>query len=234
MKKNVIVVTGLIVLCFFITNCGGKKANPYMAAGTSEYAGVTGMFAGNWAVTAYNKDGKDLLEWPFSKATVQFDLAANRVRFDFWASEAYLSEKMLDWKATYPNIVVDEYKVTVISTWDISENGKILDTQPKRGDESHQIVIKGSGENFESFYNWERSKFEIGKNTGQGGGLLGMAMGAVAKKATGTSDLFVSIVDNYSFEFSNEGRNLFMCRKGAVYKENTTDCKERISLTKTD
>jgi hypothetical protein len=121
----------------------------------------------------------------------------------------------------------------ITSDWKVKSDGNVLDTEVKVDAEKHNIAIKGSGKNFEGFYNWERSRFEAGKNVGkQKGGLLGMAMNAIAKKATKTSALFVDITDNFTFIFTNDDRRLFLCRKGAIYKQNTTECNERLKLRK--
>lgn len=229
MKRNINILLGLISITLLTIGCA-PKTNPYMVKTTPDFQKVTNHFVGDWAFTKYDKAGKDLLADPFEKGSVSFDFDTRKTKYSFWVSESKLAEKLVEWQQQFPGLKVSEYKVVVTTGWKVKESGKVLDTGSA---ENHQIVIKGSGNNFASFYDWERSRFEAGKNIGKSkGGLMGMAMSAVAKQATGTSDLFVSVADNYTFEFSNGNQDLSLCRKGAIYKENLTDCKERASLKK--
>ena len=231
MKQTVYFLCGLISITFFSVACA-PKTNLYMTADSPNFKTVTQNFVGDWVISEYKKENKDLLVSPFDKASVSFDFDTQKAKYMFWVSEATLAEKLMDWQQTYPGLKVDEYKIAISTQWLVKESGAVIDTDPMNSEENHEIIIKGSGENFSGFYDIERSKFAAGKNTGKGQGLMGMAMGAIAKKATGTSDLFLSIADNYTFEFSDAGKSLLLCRKGAVYKENLQDCKERITLKK--
>ena len=177
-----------------------------MIKNTPEYQNVTGQFNGKWAVTEYVNDNQNLLNTRYEKADAEFDFDRLSVKFMLWVSETYIDQMLLDWKQKYPDIKVDDYKINVTANWKLSDSGEIL----YFSDQQANIVIRGSGENFDGFYQWERTKFEAGKNIGKGSGLMGLAMGAIAKKATGTSDLFPPILGQYNFNFSNNKRDVRM------------------------
>lgn len=198
MRAYVIIGTLMMVM-----GCAASQ-NSYMVKNTAEYNDVTGPLSGHWAVVEYLDGGRNLLGTRYEKADALFDFDRLTATFSLWVSETYIAQKLLDWKQKWPDIRVDEYKINLTAHWAISDSGEIL----YFSDQAANIIIKGSGENFEGFYQWERTKFEAGKNIGKDGGLVGLAMGALAKKVTGTSDLFPPLLDQYNFSFSRDKRSV--------------------------
>ncbi|MCK4417903.1 MAG: hypothetical protein KAV99_07020 [Candidatus Latescibacteria bacterium] len=180
------------------------STNKYMIKASSEFGDVTKHFIGEWAVTSYEAGGNNLLDNPYEKAKVTFDFDTRKVKYEIWVSETYLSEKMLDWKKKYPDLKVDEYRINLTADWNIGKGGEILYIDNK----IVNLVLKGSGENFEGFYGWERTKLEATKSVGKGGGLAGLAASFAAKKVTGTSELFPPISSQYNFRFAKDKRHV--------------------------
>ncbi|OQY09579.1 MAG: hypothetical protein B6I28_02780 [Fusobacteriia bacterium 4572_132] len=194
----------LTFVLILLSLSGCKSTNKYMVRDSKEYDKVTRNFVGEWATTKYSVKSSDLLDTTYEKITANFDFNSKIAKFTYLVSEGKLAEKLLDWKAKYPDLVIDEYKIVTTSPWSINEKGEILYfSEPKTN-----IIIKGSGTNFQGFYDWEKTKFEAGKNIGKGGGLMGLVANKIAKTATGTSDLFPKLDSQFNFNFSKDRRNI--------------------------
>lgn len=194
----------MIILIFSIISC--SSTNNYMVKDSNEYNKVTRNFVGNWAVSDYQMDSENFLDTTYEKIEAEFEFTSRNAKFSYWVSETKLSEKLIDWKEKYPDIDISEYKIIITSSWKLDDDGEILYLD----NQNPNIVIKGSGENFEGFYEWERAKFEAGKNVGKDGGLAGFVLNKVAKEATGTGDLFPKLPSQNNFNFSNENRYLHL------------------------
>ncbi len=193
------------IIGIFISSC--SSSNPYMTKSTDEYQTVTNKLLGEWGVTGYKVDGKEMLHNKYSKMKADFDFLGRTVQFDIWVADGTISDKLLDWKEKFPGIKVDEYKISYTAGWYVTEDGKnLVLTNPNT-----DLVIKGDGENFTGFYNWEKSKFNAAKSMDDGS-LLGSALGSLAKSATGTSDLFPEISDSY--KIVNIKDNFVLLRNG--------------------
>ncbi len=194
----------LIVLLFMVlllSNC--SSTNPYMIKDTGEYAKVTSKIVGKWGVTEYRVDGKDLLKSKYERMTADFDFLTRTAKLTIWVTKGKIADKLLDWEEKFPGIKVDEYKITYISNWRVSSDGKYLGFDNSNAD----LVIKGNGENFDGFYQWEKSKFNMAKSADDGS-LLGSALGSLAQAATGTSDLFPEIEDSYEIKINSDSNIL--------------------------
>jgi hypothetical protein len=175
-----------------------------MVKDTKEYSEVTAKLIGDWGVTEYNVDGEKLLRSKYEKMTANFDFATKTVKLSIWVAEGTLADKLLDWKKEFPGIKVNEYKITYTATWEVSFDGETLSFINPNTD----LVIKGEGENFDGFYQWEKSKFNMAKSSDDGS-LLGSALGSLAQAATGTSDLFPEIEDSYQiYSISDDGNGM--------------------------
>lgn len=199
---------------------GCSSSNRYMVEQTPEFERVTIHFTGKWSLNAYEDGKSSLLKHPYRKADMTFDVASRKATMDIWVSEVVLQDKLNDWKEKWPDLSVEDYKIILTADWRLSKKGDILYLE----NQNVNLDIKGSGENFESFYNWERSKFKSSKSAGSGGGLAGMALGGLAKMATGSGDLFPKIREQYNFEFNKQNQSLRLFSMG----------KSRLSMSKTD
>ena len=188
--KSISKILVVAIIGILITSC--SSSNPYMTKSTNEYQTVTHKLLGDWGVTEYKVDGKEMLHNKYSKMKASFDFLNRTVRFDVWVAEGTISDKLLDWKEKFPGIKVDEYKITYTAVWFVTDDGKNLKLTHPNTD----LVIKGDGENFAGFYNWEKSKFNAAKSMDDGS-LLGSALGSLAQSATGTNDLFPEFSDSY-------------------------------------
>ncbi|MBB5022014.1 hypothetical protein [Desulfurispira natronophila] len=225
----VLALAGMVVT---LAGCGGK--NLYMEQGTLEFESTTQQMEGDWTITSYLAGEEDKFKSTFGKASLSMDFLTRKAEWTFAARDAVVADKLITWRQKYPGIDVTEYKIVITGTWKVNDDGVSM---VFNDDEEHELVIRGSGENFEGFYGWEVMKFETGKSAGDAvgarqGGLMGLAAGALAKQVTETSDFFVSMKGNYTFEFSDGNRTWLLCRKGAAYRVNTTDCNERLILKK--
>lgn len=200
----------LFILLIGLTGC--SSTNNYMKKDTKEFKKVTNNFVGDWSVNEYLVGGNQYLDNTYESITANFNFGSGTSKFAYVVSEAKIAEKLVEWREKYPDLNVEEYKVVIISKWSLSDKGDIL----YMDEQNPTLVIKGSGENFTGFYEWERTKFEAAKNAansvGEGQGLLGLAMKKAAKKvlkkATGTSDLFPKLDTQFNFEFSKDKRNV--------------------------
>jgi len=221
----------------------GSAANNYMVRGTPEYQKVTEKLAGQWAVASYKVESgsRELLGGSFEKAQVDYDFATGRAKYSFWVGEGKLPEKLLDWQKEFPGIQVNEYKVVATAPWFVHKDGGTLEL----GEVDYALALTGSGDNFEGFYGWERTRFEAAKSaeaagsqsSGGLGGLAAFAAGKLAdkavKSATGTSDLFVDVAAKNTFRFNDDG-GVLLCGKGNAYKVgDTTSCSEAMRLVRT-
>jgi major membrane immunogen (membrane-anchored lipoprotein) len=211
MKKLTNILT-LLVTLFLLSNC--SSTNKYMVSGTNEYQEVTSKLIGTGAVTQYRVDGTNLLKSKYEKMTASFDFSTRTAKFTIWVAEGKISDKLLDWKEKFPGIKVDEYKITYTAEWSVSEDGKNLKLMNPETD----LVIKGSGENFEGFYAWEKSKFNMAKASDDGS-LLGSALGSLTKAATNTGDLFPEFSEEYKININgrvivlSDGNNRIKIKK---------------------
>ncbi len=195
MKKLFSIIT-LVTTIFLLSNC--SSTNQYMINGTDEYQEVTSKLLGAAAVTDYEVDGTNLLRKKYEKMIVNFDFPTRTAKFSIWVSDGTISDKLIDWKEKFPGIKVDEYKITYSAEWKVSEDGKEL----KLINPETDLVIKGSGENFDGFYAWEKSKFNMAKASDDGS-LLGSALGSLTKAVTNTSDLFPEFSEEYNIKIND-------------------------------
>ncbi|MCG5549383.1 hypothetical protein [Halorhodospira halochloris] len=209
-----------------------------MIEDTPEFQSVTEKLTGTWVAESYQTEDEDLFSSTFDRASVTYDFSTRNVEWTFQIRDELLEEKLTDWRKEFQGIDVTDYKIVITSNWRVNSDGQSILVD---GDEDHELLISGSGNNFEGFYGWEMTRFEAAKAAGDiaaggGGGLASLAAGAAAsaaaKQATGTSDLFLSMTNNYTFELSNDDNNLLLCRKGSAYRLNTTDCRERMQLVR--
>ncbi len=198
--KTLFKLTILFVSLLILSNC--SSTNKYMVKDTNEYSEITAKLLGNWGVTQYNVDGKNLLKSKYEKMTTDFDFLTRTVKFSIWVSEGEIGDKLLSWKKKFPGIKVDEYKIIYSANWKVSSDGKYVAFSEPNTD----LTIKGSGNNFDGFYQWEKGKFNMAKSSDDGS-LLGSALGSITKAATGTSDLFPEIEDSYKiYSISQNGK----------------------------
>jgi hypothetical protein len=223
-------IATLLILSISLALIGCGSANKYMIRDTDEYNTITKKVSGQWGFTKWLKQGNNQLDNPFEKAIVNFDFDAAKATWTFFCSQSYVSGKLADWKQKFATIKVDEYKVIITSKWEVSDEGEVI----KISGETGNIAINGSGDNFNDFMALERSKFEASKSAGSGGGLMGMAVGAMTQAATGTSDLFFKLEAFYSFNFSDGDRGLTLNRQAwGVYKQGSQNFDEQMWLKKT-
>lgn len=199
MKK--IIYTMLAVLFIIgVTGCGSK--NKYMIRDTKEYNKVTKNFIGTWNANSFNSLIGDVYE----NVTMEFDFDTRTMKMSCKLSETILADKMLDWKEQYPSVKVDEYKVLVTGKWAIDSSGKEISFP----ENTFTVVIKGSGENFESFYAWEKTKMEATKAASKkmGGGLLGKMAQKGLQKGTGMKNYFPPFPESAKFDFSKSANTV--------------------------
>lgn len=204
MKTIRIKLVLLSLTLVLLTLAGCKSVNQYMVKDSNEYKKTTQNFVGDWAVTDYSIKSSNLLDSTYEKITVNFDFDSSVAKLTYYISEGKLSEKMLDWKTKYPDLKVDEYKVVITTPWKVSSKGTIL----YFNDQKQNLVINGSGKNFQGFYEWEKAKFEASKNVGKDSGLGGFLMNKAIKSATGSKDLFPKLNDQFNFNFQEKNRYL--------------------------
>lgn len=181
-----------------------------MEKNTDEYNSLTKLLdQGNWYLDDKSVVGvQDMpgtsytIDRHFTWAKVDFNFDARTSVFLFEVKRSYISEKLIDWKKKWPDLNVERYSVEITSEWKINEDGDILYID----DPGVDILIEGSGENFEGFYSWERTKFEMSKASSEGGGILGFAASLATKSASKTSQLFVSVGGQYNFDMINAGK----------------------------
>ncbi len=185
-----------------------------MVQETNEYNSVTHKLIGNWGISTLKFDGSNVLKTIYEKGTANFDFTTRTAKFTLRVAEGKLTDKLLDWEKKFPDIKIDEYKIVYLANWLVSEDGKTLLLNSPEVD----LVIKGSGENFEGFYAWEKTKFNVAKSMDDGS-LLGSALGSLAKSATGTSDLFPDFEDSYKiYNISKDGKSVKLTNgKSAIY-----------------
>lgn len=181
MKK--IISLMLLSLMIIMSSCG--SSNQYMIKDTAEYSKLTKEALGEWNVKTIISDKKNMMEGPFSAAEANVTFSDTKISFVFHVNPSIIDEKSKEWKDKWPDIVVTDYIVTISSDWEISKSGTFW-----FGDGSSlDIDLKGTGENFEGFWAWEKTKFAAssaadGKNLG--GGLAGMMAGKLAAAALKT------------------------------------------------
>ncbi len=200
--KTSLKIMALLFMAVLLSNC--SSTNQYMVKDTDQYSKVTSRMIGDWGVTNYSVDSESQLKSKYEKMTANFDFSARTAKLSIWVAEGTITDKLLDWKKEFPGIKVDEYKITYTAVWEVSPDGEsLLFTNPKT-----DLVIKGDGENFDGFYQWEKSKFNMAKSSDDGS-LFGSALGSITKAATGTSDLFPEIEDSYSISsISDDGQKI--------------------------
>ena len=200
--KTLLKAASLLLIALLLSNC--SSTNMYMVKDSGEYNEVTSKMVGDWGATKLKLDDENVLKIKYEKMTANFDFLSRTVKFTLYATEGKITDMLLDWKKEYPGITVDEYKITYTATWEVSSDGKNLSLIEPKTD----LVIKGDGENFDGFYQWEKTKYNMAKSA-DGGGLLGSAMGALAQSATGTSDLFPEFEESYTiYNISDDGASM--------------------------
>ncbi len=198
MKTSLKIIV-LLFIVFLLSNC--SSTNQYMVKDTDEYSKVTAKLIGDWGVTEYNVDGTKQLKSKYEKMKANFDFSTKTVKLSIWVNEGTLTDKLLDWEKEFPGIKVNEYKITYTANWEVTSDGKNLVLSEPNTD----LVIKGKGENFDGFYQWEKSKFNMAKSSDDGS-MFGAALGSLTQAATGTSDLFPEIEDSYKvYSISDDG-----------------------------
>lgn len=190
----------LIVLLFMVvilSSC--SSTNMYMVKDTGEYTEVTSKLLGDWGAKEYRVAGEEILKSKYEKMKANFDFLTCTAKLTIWVTENRIADKLLDWKKEFPGIKIDEYKITYTANWKISDDGKYLTLENPVTD----LIIKGSGENFDGFYQWEKGKFNMAKSSDDGS-LFGSALGSITKAATGTSDLFPEIESSYEIKINGD------------------------------
>jgi len=202
--KTLLKAASLLLIALLLSNC--SSTNQYMVKDTNEYMEVTSKMIGDWSATGLNLDDESVLGMKYEKMTAKFDFSSRTVKFTLYVTEGKIADLLLDWKKEYPGISVDEYKITYLSSWEVSPDGKEFNFVAGEAGGA-DIVIKGDGENFDGFYQWEKTKYNMAKSADDGS-LLGSAMGALAQSATGTSDLFPEFEESYTISISDDGTSL--------------------------
>jgi len=189
-----------------LNNC--SSTNNFMVKGTEDYLKATDKIIGDWGVTEYVVNGKNLLKGKYKRMIANFDFPTRTAKFTLWVTESTISDKLMDWKREFPDIKVDEYKITYTANWEIADDLYLYLNDPVT-----DIAITGDGDNFESFYNWEKSKFNMAKSV-DNGSLLGAALGSLAQSATGTIDLFPEFSYSYKYSIPESRGNIFTLING--------------------
>ncbi len=223
MKKRIAAL--LVVVLIILSACG---ANKYMIKDTSEYNTVTKMILGDWKVKTFLSGDENMMDTVYKmggEASLSF--TDRSIKFAFHVDKALVDERSKDWLDQWPSIVVNDYRVTVTGTWSVDEVSG--DPTFWFGDKPMvDLELDGSGENFESFWAWEKTKFAATAATAQsdfGGGLAGLAMNKMAtsamKKATKTSfyPKMPSSALGYDIQLSADKSNLKLMRKNKVIWE---------------
>ena len=192
-----------IGIAIFFAGCA-PKVNQYMVQSTPEYSQVTQLFVGEWNVTSIRKDDQDQLKYPFQSGKLVMDFNSQRATLTLIVRQDYVDKKLIDWKQRWPNLEVNEYKVVSTADWKISDSGEILyfDNLKNTAD------VIGTGENFGSFYDFEKTKFAASENVGTDGGLMGLAMNMATKQATGSKELFPNLPSQVNFKFVNANKSI--------------------------
>ncbi len=186
MKKSFLLC--FITLPLLFVSCA--SVNKYMTLDTTEYQDVTKHILGKWNMTSFVKDDKEIIGNTFDGGTLDFDFTSKKATFTLHVSKEILAEKLVDWEQAYPGITVDSYDITITSVWHVDKNGETIFFD----NSENNIIITGSGENFEGFYGFERSKFEASKSARSSNsdlGAAGLFLGAAVTAATGTNDFFI-------------------------------------------
>jgi len=199
---SILAAAGLALLTF---GCS-PKVNQYMVHQTPEYIAVTQQFVGLWQVDSVKDGDKDQMMTPFSQGSVALNFDTQMAKFTFTVSQAYLDAKLIDWQQKWPDLMVSEYQVVTTATWKISESGAILYFDGLK----NTAEVTGSGENFDSFAAFEKTKFVASETVGAGGGLMGLAMNVATKAATGSKDLFPGIPSQVNFKFSADHHSVHL------------------------
>jgi hypothetical protein len=201
MKTSLKIIV-LLFMAILLSNC--SSTNKYMIKDTDEYSKITAKFIGDWGVDQYTVDGENQLKSKYEKISANFDFLTKTVKLNIWVAEGTIADKLLDWKKEFPGIKVNEYKITYTANWEVTFDGENLVLSNANTD----LVIKGDGENFDGFYQWEKSKFNMAKSVDDGS-LIGSALGSLTQAATGTSDLFPEIEDSYKiYSVADDGSKI--------------------------
>ena len=186
-----------IALSLFVLLTGCSSTNPYMTAGTEEYQSVTQQIIGEWRISYFEDNKKNVIGTKFADSKLDLDPETRVATFTFHLSRSTINSKLADWRAAFPGITVDSYAIIATAGWRVDSKGETVFFDPL----DSEIDIKGSGNNFESFFGSETMKFEASKAAGDrdryGGGIGGLlqqqALGAATAKATGTEDYFIQV-----------------------------------------
>lgn len=206
-RMTSIVALGLAVIALGI---GCVSTNPYMEKGTPEFASVTEKVIGTWNVTEFLKGNKEVLGPTFESAQLSLDPATGVATFTLTMNKDLIKSKLADWKKNYPDLTVTRYNIVSTATWRVDKKGETIFFEPV----DSNIDIAGSGKNFEGFYGYERTKFEMTKTAKEnlGGGLAGLlaakVVGDATAEATGTADYFVQPtwgIGYWIFDLSDSG-----------------------------
>jgi hypothetical protein len=196
MKKNMYISFFIIVLLFVFSSCSSQPSN----------SDFLKPLEGKWNIRVYKNNYDVLIPNVYEKGIASFDFDTKSLKLEFYVSEQTISEKLLAWKEKWPDLTVDTYKIVVSARVSSLSSDKNLSLEEK----DTNIIITGSGENFQSFYDFERSKFEMAKAT-ESGGVMGGLINKAATTATGTKDLFPVIFNNLNYTLS--GNNLTLTAK---------------------
>lgn len=218
--KKLIKLTFMMFFIVGLIGCGGSK-NQYMIKETKEYNKITKNFIGKWTAMKYNS----LLGEVYETVTVDFDFDTRLIKMSCKMSETVMADKMLDWKEKWPNIVVDNYKVVMTAKWVVSSTGEELAFT----DIVYTVVINGTGDNFESFYVWEKTKMEGAKamNKAIGGGLFGKIAQKGMQKGTKTRNFFPPFGTFAKIEFSKDRNSVTLNSKEMMKKYNLRLIKQQ-------
>jgi hypothetical protein len=187
MKKIIFITFSILILLFVFSSCSSQPAN----------SDFLKPLEGKWNIAEYKHNDDILIPNVYEKGIAYLDFDTKTLKLEFYVSEQTISEKLLAWKEKWPDLTVDTYKIVVSAKLSSLSTDKNLSLEEK----DTNIIITGSGENFQSFYDFERSKFEMSKAT-DSGGIMGGLINKAATAATGTKDLFPVIFDNLDYTLS--------------------------------
>ncbi|OQY37548.1 MAG: hypothetical protein B6229_08245 [Spirochaetaceae bacterium 4572_7] len=179
-----------------------------MERDTEEFNSVTTHINGSWTLKSFLKGDSDLMESVYETGNMDFEFDNEMVNITYIAKKAYVADKMFEWKKEYPDLKVDSYKVVQTGNWHVDKKGEAIFFDEIKTD----LIITGSGSNFESFYAWEKSKVEMTKGAAESGGLLGKVL---AQSVTGTKDLFPEISEAMGYWINlDSNTSILNLRKG--------------------
>lgn len=154
MKKSILLIfVSLTVFLLIFSSCSAPQPNNFMLPGTEEYIGTTEKLNGTWKVVEYKDNNENFLK-NFQKAIITFDFENKELKLEAVVPTEYIETSLKDWKAKWPDLKVDSYKVIINATCSLSKSGEIIYVEEQKV----SVEIKGSGENLEGYIQMENGK----------------------------------------------------------------------------